>query len=212
MHESNPSIHSCVIVLCICNSETQVQLVLTGIVGDMPAMRKLSASLGHSASLGCNACLIRGVANPVTGRGMYFRGYRVPVPAGYGYPVQEGLELYRMTPPWSVQPAGAELLGGTGSARVGDTPALIGHEQRIRADQWVEEKAAVAASQSGLAAASKARADAARLVGSHGYAPFVNPDYGLPYVRKVNYVLLLLHERAAAVGRLSDQLLATAAA
>jgi hypothetical protein len=52
-------------------------VLLGGVFGDSPAIKKLAKWLSHAAYLGCGYCLLRGTV-PAGGHGMYFAGYAQP--------------------------------------------------------------------------------------------------------------------------------------
>ena len=56
-------------------TDVKVNVVLTGIVADRPAMAKMAQWLAHSAFLGCGRCAFRGCHAPGTNKGMYSMGY-----------------------------------------------------------------------------------------------------------------------------------------
>lgn len=49
-------------------------ILLSGVFGDSPAIKKLAYWLSHAAYLGCGYCVLRGSVGPA-GNGMYFPGY-----------------------------------------------------------------------------------------------------------------------------------------
>lgn len=49
-------------------------ILLSGVFGDSPAIKKLAHWLSHAAYLGCGYCLLRGTVGE-GGKGMYFPGY-----------------------------------------------------------------------------------------------------------------------------------------
>ena len=55
-------------------------IVLSGVFGDSPALKKLARWLSHVAFFGCGFCMLRGTK--VSGGGMYFLGYDKKV--GFG--------------------------------------------------------------------------------------------------------------------------------
>lgn len=55
-------------------------IVLSGVFGDSPALKKLARWLSHAAYFGCGFCMLRGTKVP--GAGMYFLGYDKKV--GFG--------------------------------------------------------------------------------------------------------------------------------
>jgi hypothetical protein len=55
-------------------------ILLSGVFGDSPAMKKLARWLSHAAYFGCGFCMMRGTK--VGGGGMYFLGYAHPTSYG----------------------------------------------------------------------------------------------------------------------------------
>ena len=97
-------------------------MLLGGLYGDSPGIKKIAKWLSHSAYLGCVYCLLRGTHSG----GMYFLGYAGPTHAG-SFAANE------------VSDVGAHSQDGTGAlALCGDAAAALSHQQQVARALLVE--------------------------------------------------------------------------
>lgn len=103
----------------------QHTILLSGVFGDSPAIKKLAHWLSHAGYLGCGYCLLRGTV-PDGGSGMYFVGYT-------------GETSYGAFKPDEVKHYGAhsELAKGTG--RCGDFQVALSHKQQVDRAKAVDQ-------------------------------------------------------------------------
>jgi hypothetical protein len=104
-------------------------ILLSGVFGDSPAIKKLAHWLSHAAYLGCGYCTLRGTVGE-GGKGMYFPGYVNGTSFG----------VFR---PQEVQRYGAHSEFRQGVAEPGAEEVILSHKQQCDRAQAVDTQQAL---------------------------------------------------------------------
>jgi hypothetical protein len=169
------------------------KILLGGVYGDSPGIKKVAKWLSHSAYLGCGYCLLRGKHSS----GMYFQGYHAPTCYGPLGPreVKDGLVHVPARTSEDAEGSSQEQ-PATGYGKLGfcgdpDTHLTHGEHvaRAVHVDRAVVERAAAGVDK-----------DLNKRVGSHGVSPIIK---ALDYV-DYNNVFLVPIAHAGLCGAVKD--------